>query len=183
MITDNNTPTDATPLKAPSTETPDGSTLVLKTEGQIYITMGWVWAAIICAIGIGIGIWVGHEGGTIGEVSICFVPFFVGAILSVLSGYKKGAKAKATANAAINAAKAAERTARIEQMMVNMVNGAGEVVQPRPQVKCPKCGAPISVSSRFCPECGASTKAKCAKCGAEMASDAKFCPNCGAKCE
>ena len=177
MSTDSNSQAIVTPLKAPSTETPDGSTLMLKTEGQIYITLGWVFAVISFAIGIAIG--VGMDNVAAGIVS--FVPFLVGAILFVYWGYSKGAKAKATAKAAIDAAKAAERTARMEQMMVNMVNGVGPVAQPQQQVKCSKCGASIPSSSKFCPECGTSTKTKCAKCGTEIAPNAKFCPECGAK--
>ena len=165
--------------KAPGTDAPDGSALALKTVGQIHITIGWLVGGA-CLI-----------FGTVGAIQtadslIGPVPAVILAIIGVIiivRGYSKGARAKATAKAAIEATKAAERTSRMEQMMANMVSGSGQVAQPQAQVKCPKCGAAIPGSVKFCPECGASTKAKCVKCGAEMTADAKFCPECGAKCE
>lgn len=164
---------DSTPLEAPSTESADGSAMGLKAVGQFHITLGWILFFVF-----------GTTGGKMiaGENGFGVVPIVI-AFVCLANGYTRGAAKKATAKAAIEASKAAERTARIEQMMVNMVNGSGQVAQPQTQAKCPKCGAAISGSVKFCPECGASTKAKCAKCGAEMASDAKFCPECGTKAD
>lgn len=61
-------------------------------------------------------------------------------------------------------------------------------------MNCPKCNAPITDDSAFCPECGAKVEvpveapeatvapaAFCPECGAPMAADAAFCENCGAK--
>ena len=49
--------------------------------------------------------------------------------------------------------------------------------------KCPKCGAEVSVSGKFCPECGEKLPAKkfCPNCGTEITTKAKFCPECGEK--
>lgn len=162
------------PLKAPSTDVPDGSALALKAAGQIPITIGWI-VFVLCAA-LGIADFANGRG-------LFGIPLSIIGIFALVTGYIRGASRKATAKAAIEATKAAERTARMEQMMVNMVNGSGQVAQPQVQAKCPKCGAAISGSIKFCPECGASTKAKCAKCGAEMASDAKFCPECDTKAD
>lgn len=59
--------------------------------------------------------------------------------------------------------------------------------QEKPSVQgkktCPKCGAEITASAKFCPECGEKLNVKkfCPECGAEVAGDAKFCPECGQK--
>lgn len=49
--------------------------------------------------------------------------------------------------------------------------------------KCPKCGAEISATAKFCPECGEKLPVKrfCSECGAEVSATAKFCPECGNK--
>jgi hypothetical protein len=51
------------------------------------------------------------------------------------------------------------------------------------QATCPACGAAISASGKFCPECGKPLAAEktCTECGATMPAPAKFCPDCGAK--
>jgi len=56
-------------------------------------------------------------------------------------------------------------------------------------VICPKCGAHVPATSKFCPECGTTlappdeaTKS-CPKCGHTIPATAKFCPNCGTKFE
>lgn len=164
--------------KAPGTDAPDGSALALKTVGQIHITIGWLVGVGCLICGSFLAYSAFDELGPVPGVILGFI-----GVIIIVSGYSKGAKAKATAKAAIEATKAAERTSRMEQMMVNMVSGSGQVAQPQALAKCPKCGAAIPRSVKFCPECGAPTKAKCAKCGAEMAADAKFCPECGGKCE
>jgi len=68
---------------------------------------------------------------------------------------------------------------------------AGQAPQPRQQaagaatVPCAACGAAMSPTAKFCPECGAKREVKterfCSGCGAKIAVDAKFCPECGAK--
>ncbi len=49
--------------------------------------------------------------------------------------------------------------------------------------KCSNCGASVSSTAKFCPECGNKLSAKkfCAECGAEISPTAKFCPECGNK--
>ena len=49
--------------------------------------------------------------------------------------------------------------------------------------KCPVCGADISATAKFCPECGEKIPAAkfCPECGAKVGADAKFCPECGKK--
>jgi membrane protease subunit (stomatin/prohibitin family) len=48
---------------------------------------------------------------------------------------------------------------------------------------CPKCGKPLPVNSKFCPECGTKLGEKvfCKKCGKEIPTGAQFCPECGEK--
>jgi len=51
---------------------------------------------------------------------------------------------------------------------------------------CPKCGASILSSDKFCPGCGAKVALKkegrfCPKCGAKIKGADKFCPDCGAR--
>jgi membrane protease subunit (stomatin/prohibitin family) len=56
-------------------------------------------------------------------------------------------------------------------------------------VICPKCGARVPATSKFCPECGTElappeeAAKKCPKCGHSIPSTAKFCPECGTKFE
>ena len=167
-INDSDNSQDAMPDKAPGTRPKDGSALALKTAGQFYITLGWIFAVLFLAFGI---VALVHES-PFGYFLILL------AIGFVLWGYSNGAKKKAMAVAAINAKEAAERSARMEQMMVNMVGGNGQVVAAPSvvQIACPKCGAKIPATTKFCPECGAPTTAKCAKCGASLAAETKFCP-------
>jgi membrane protease subunit (stomatin/prohibitin family) len=53
-------------------------------------------------------------------------------------------------------------------------------------VICPKCGAHVPATSKFCPECGASltppsaATINCPKCGHSIPASSKFCPECGA---
>lgn len=48
---------------------------------------------------------------------------------------------------------------------------------------CPKCGAKVSKSDKFCSECGEKLNATsfCGECGAKVSADDKFCPSCGKK--
>ena len=52
------------------------------------------------------------------------------------------------------------------------------------KASCPKCEAPLSANTKFCPNCGAEVKSssQCAKCGAKLQPNSKFCPDCGQKC-
>lgn len=49
--------------------------------------------------------------------------------------------------------------------------------------KCNNCGAVVSDTAKFCPECGTKIERelKCANCGALLAENAKFCMECGFK--
>lgn len=46
---------------------------------------------------------------------------------------------------------------------------------------CKNCGATVSDTAKFCPECGTKIMAKpvCINCGAELRDGAKFCVECG----
>lgn len=48
---------------------------------------------------------------------------------------------------------------------------------------CSNCGAEVSTTAKFCPECGQKLAVKkfCSECGAEVSATAKFCPECGQK--
>jgi predicted amidophosphoribosyltransferase len=65
--------------------------------------------------------------------------------------------------------------------------GAVQAAPAAALVICPKCGAHIPATSKFCPECGttitppASQTMNCPKCGKSIPSASKFCPECGAK--
>jgi len=54
-------------------------------------------------------------------------------------------------------------------------------------VICPKCGAHVPATSKFCPECGttitppSNQTMNCPKCRKSIHSNSKFCPDCGAK--
>ncbi len=52
-------------------------------------------------------------------------------------------------------------------------------------VICPKCGARVPATSKFCPECGTTLTPpsagaiNCPKCGKSIPANSKFCPECG----
>ena len=50
-------------------------------------------------------------------------------------------------------------------------------------MKCTNCGASLSDSAKFCPECGTKVVRElfCAECGTKLAAGTKFCPECGTK--
>ncbi len=53
-------------------------------------------------------------------------------------------------------------------------------------VICPKCGAKVPATSKFCPECGTQLgqvagMMNCPKCGKSIPANSKFCPECGNK--
>ena len=47
-----------------------------------------------------------------------------------------------------------------------------------PDLKCPRCGAPVRESYVSCPQCGARLKANCPSCSAPVEPDWKVCPRC-----
>ena len=46
---------------------------------------------------------------------------------------------------------------------------------------CIHCGAALSATAKFCPECGKPVSPTCPKCGAKLPAGSKFCPECGTK--
>ena len=46
---------------------------------------------------------------------------------------------------------------------------------------CIHCGAAISATAKFCPECGKPTSPTCPSCGAKLPAGSNFCPECGSK--
>ena len=75
-------------------------------------------------------------------------------------------------------------------LIPQIMNSAGQVQAQAPTaalVICPKCGAHVPATSKFCPECGTSltppsqATVKCPKCGHDIPSGSKFCPNCGSQ--
>ena len=46
---------------------------------------------------------------------------------------------------------------------------------------CIHCGATISATAKFCPECGKPTSPTCPSCGAKLPAGSNFCPECGSK--
>jgi membrane protease subunit (stomatin/prohibitin family) len=74
-------------------------------------------------------------------------------------------------------------------LIPQIMNSAGQVQAQAPTaalVICPKCGAHVPATSKFCPECGASltppsqATIDCPKCGHSIPGSSKFCPECGA---
>jgi membrane protease subunit (stomatin/prohibitin family) len=74
-------------------------------------------------------------------------------------------------------------------LIPQIMNSAGQVQAQAPTaalVICPKCGAHVPATSKFCPECGAtltppsSATINCPKCGHSIPASSKFCPECGA---
>jgi membrane protease subunit (stomatin/prohibitin family) len=77
-------------------------------------------------------------------------------------------------------------------MMPGMINQAMQdakkqgAVSPAAEgqtIKCPACKKDVSVTAKFCPECGNefSGRSFCSHCGAALEKGAKFCPGCGQK--
>jgi membrane protease subunit (stomatin/prohibitin family) len=58
--------------------------------------------------------------------------------------------------------------------------GSGQAPEQQ-GVPCQECQSPISVDSKFCPQCGHQQVvfAECAKCGKNVTPSAKFCSRCG----
>jgi membrane protease subunit (stomatin/prohibitin family) len=69
---------------------------------------------------------------------------------------------------------------------MNQSSGSGAASSP--SIKCAKCGAMTSASSKFCNECGAkmetaASAGSCIKCGATLHPGARFCSECGSSQE
>lgn len=47
-----------------------------------------------------------------------------------------------------------------------------------PDLKCPRCGAPVRETYMSCPQCGARLKASCPNCSAPVEPGWKVCPRC-----
>lgn len=63
-----------------------------------------------------------------------------------------------------------------------VVGGGNVLPMETPSLgKCPRCGCDISITSKFCPECGAKIIHECPKCGSAITLRQKFCPECGEK--
>ena len=59
---------------------------------------------------------------------------------------------------------------------------AGGAAKPAEGGKhCIHCGAALSATAKFCPECGKPVSPTCPKCGAKLPAGSKFCPECGTK--
>ena len=74
-------------------------------------------------------------------------------------------------------------------LIPQIMNSAVQVQAQAPTaalVICPKCGAHVPATSKFCPECGttltppSSATINCPKCGHSIPASSKFCPECGA---
>jgi len=74
-------------------------------------------------------------------------------------------------------------------LIPQIMNSAGQVQAQAPTaalVICPKCGAHVPATSKFCPECGtnltppSSATINCPKCGHSIPASSKYCPECGA---
>ncbi len=50
---------------------------------------------------------------------------------------------------------------------------------PAAGATCPSCGAKVSASAKFCPDCGKPLGNVCPRCGKPVKAGAKFCPDCG----
>ena len=104
---------------------------------------------------------------------------------------KDAAKNQGTGGAFVGAGMGIGAGAGIGAAFMGAFNSANQPQQQteKPQAnaggkkKCPKCGAEISATAKFCPECGEKIPAKkfCSECGAEVSATAKFCPECGNK--
>lgn len=72
-----------------------------------------------------------------------------------------------------------------EEVVFNPDSGPGGNIL---NTTCPKCGYPLSPSSKVCPNCNTPIEAApvptqmllCRHCGAELSAEAKFCSACGA---
>jgi len=74
--------------------------------------------------------------------------------------------------------------AGIGQIFTSNLNFKDEELKVKDEKKenkttCIKCGAEISKSAKFCPECGSTQGKVCPKCNESNSANAKFCSNCG----
>lgn len=68
-------------------------------------------------------------------------------------------------------------------MGASMNQAVGTPLQRNDKKECPSCHARISVSAKFCPECGFNYNNLKCECGNTLSPGAKFCPECGKKVE
>ena len=110
-----------------------------------------------------------------------------GAFASMGIGLGLGARMADKFGAGLDAAEKSEASVKCAKCGAKMSPSAkfcpecGARAVPEGSAVCPKCGKPVSAKAKFCPECGASLAAKCPKCGVDVKAGAKFCPECGAK--
>ncbi|MBR2871793.1 MAG: SPFH domain-containing protein [Clostridia bacterium] len=99
---------------------------------------------------------------------------------------KDAAKNPGTGGAFVGAGMGIGAGAGIGAMFAEAMRGSNN---PTPQNntssgrKCSSCGAEVSATAKFCPECGQKLSAKkfCPECGKEVGASSKFCPECGQK--
>ena len=110
-----------------------------------------------------------------------------GAFASMGMGLGLGARMADKFGAGLDAAEKSEASVKCAKCGAKMSPSAkfcpecGARAVPEGSAVCPKCGKPVSAKAKFCPECGASLAAKCPKCGVDVKAGTKFCPECGAK--
>ena len=110
-----------------------------------------------------------------------------GAFASMGMGLGLGARMADKFGAGLDAAEKSEASVKCAKCGAKMSPSAkfcpecGARAVPEGSAVCPKCGKSVSARAKFCPECGASLAAKCPKCGVDVKAGAKFCPECGAK--
>lgn len=66
-------------------------------------------------------------------------------------------------------------------MGASMNQTMGNPIRREDTKKCGSCGAQISLSAKFCPECGFNNADIVCTCGMKLAPGSKFCPECGKK--
>lgn len=90
------------------------------------------------------------------------------------------------AGVGIGQAMAASMGGMMQQQSVPQQNVYQPAAQPQQQaqpaaqmVPCPHCNHHVPAASKFCPECGKSTKRACPNCNHPIEGNAKFCSECG----
>ena len=66
-------------------------------------------------------------------------------------------------------------------MGASMNQAVGNPIHRESTKACVSCGKQISITSKFCPECGADNSDIICECGNKLAPGTKFCPQCGKK--
>ncbi len=71
----------------------------------------------------------------------------------------------------------------IQMLQKQVQDCKSQIIQLRPDLYCPQCGAELKQNSRFCESCGMVIvqpgKRYCPTCGSETGLDASFCGVCG----